>query len=205
MSHAELLEDLAPPAGASWVPVAQLGTGSPFRSGLCREQVDRLVAFGGAWPPVLISDRDGSLVDGAHRVAAARRLGMARLEVELFAGGPEEAFVEFLRRNVTHGLMLSVTERKGAASRVLREHPVWSDRRIAELCALSPKTVSRLRAEGRPTEEGRQSDDRRLGRDGRLRPARQGSARTRVLEALQIEPDASLRTVAAWRASRPRP
>jgi ParB-like chromosome segregation protein Spo0J len=198
VSHAELLEDLALPADATWVPVAELDRGSPFRSGgLCPEQVDRLVALGGAWPPVLVHARDGSLIDGAHRVAAARRLGMARLEVERFAGSAEEAFVEFVRRNVAHGLTLSLAERKRAADRVLREHPEWSDRRVAELCALSPKTVGRRRAEGHPAGDGDGTDDRRLGRDGRLRPAHNGSARARVLDALGVEPDASLRTLAA--------
>lgn len=190
MSHAELLEDLAAHAGVTSVPVARLGGGSAFRSGgLCPEQVDRLVALDGAWPPILLSAADGSVIDGAHRVAAARHLGLARIEAELFSGSAEEAFVEFVRRNVTHGLMLSLAERKRAAERVLREHPVWSDRRVAELCALSPKTVGRLREPSGP--------EQRLGRDGRLRPARQGSARARVLAALADEPDASLRTIAA--------
>ena len=74
---------------------------------------------------------------------------------------------------------------------------MWSDRRVAELCALSPKTVGRLRAEEHPAGDGDDTDERRLGRDGRLRPAHNGSARVRVLEALGVQPDASLRTLAA--------
>src|SRR5262245_32335653 len=128
--------------------VADLGTGSSFRAGgLCTDQVERLVELGGSWPPILVRRKDGAGIDGAPRVAAARLLGLARLDAVMFDGGPEDAFVEFVRRNVTHGLTLSVSERKQAAVRVLRAHPRWSDRRVAELCAVSPKTVARLRTD----------------------------------------------------------
>jgi hypothetical protein len=113
------------------------------------------------------------------------------VEAELFHGRADEAFIEFVRRNVAQGLALTLTERKRAAERVLRDHPRWSDRRVAELCALSPKTVGRLRPD--PHSDG----GLRQGRDNRLRPARSGSARARVLEALGAQPDASLRTLAA--------
>jgi hypothetical protein len=84
-----------------------------------------------------------------------------------------------------------------AALRVLRDHPIWSDRRVAELCALSPKTVARLRPDAVCPSADRRHLDVREGRDRRLRPVRPGSARARVVEALQDQPDASLRTIAA--------
>lgn len=201
MSQAELLIDVEPPAAVVSVAVAGLPLGSAFRSGgLCSEQVDRLVELGGSWPPIVVSRIDGAVVDGAHRVAAARRLGLAKLDAVLFEGGAEEAFVEFVRRNVCHGLVLTLDERKAAAVRVLRGQPLWSDRRVAELCALSPKTVARLRADtrGSSPEDGVPVDSGvRVGRDQRVRPARRGSVRPRVLEALQAQPGASLRTIAA--------
>jgi ParB-like chromosome segregation protein Spo0J len=189
------------PDGVALVAVAGLSTGSSFRTGgLCAEQVDQLAELGGAWPPILVRP-DGFVVDGAHRVAAARRLGLVRVPAECFEGGPEDAFVEFVRRNVAHGLMLTLSERKQAAVRVLRVHPSWSDRRVAELCALSPKTVGRLRLKAVcPTEDGLQPDgdtEVREGRDHRLRPVRRGSVRGRVVEALRAQPGASLRTIAS--------
>lgn len=201
MSQAEVWEDeVTSPDGASWVPVPRLGVGSSFRpGGLCPEHVERLAALEGAWPPVLLARRDGSVIDGAHRVAAAGRLGMARIEAVWFDGSAADAYVEFVRRNVAHGLTLTVHERKAAAARVLRDHPLWSDRRVAEVCALSPKTVGRVRSDaaGCPNEEDPHSDERREGRDHRLRPVRPGSARARVLDALQVQPGGSLRTIAA--------
>jgi ParB-like chromosome segregation protein Spo0J len=181
--------------------VGKLAAGSSFRDGgLCAEHVERLVALGGSWPPIVVTRVGGLVVDGAHRVAAARRLGLARLDAVLFDGGEEDAFIEFLRRNVAHGLLLTLQERKQAAVRVLRVHAAWSDRRVAELCGISPKTVGRLRADTKscPTEEDPQLDmSTRVGRDERARPVRRGSVRSRVMEALRAQPTASLRVIAA--------
>ena len=144
VSQVEVMERSPAPV---MVPVADLAAGSLFREGgLCPEHVERLVGLGGSWPPIVVMRSGGMIVDGAHRVAAARRLGLARLEAVFFDGGVEAAFVEFLRRNVAHGLLLTLQERKHAAVRVLRVHRAWSDRRVAELCGISPKTVGRLRA-----------------------------------------------------------
>ncbi len=204
MSQVQVVDEGMGPDGVVLIPVVGLSSGSAFRlGGTCAEQVERLAELRGTWPPILV-DRDGVVIDGCHRVAAARRLGMARIAAEYFDGGPEEAFVEFVRRNVAHGLMLTLAERKQAAARVLDLHPDWSDRRIAELCALSPKTVGRLRlnvVESAPGEQ--RADEVREGRDRRLRPARPGSVRGRVVEALREQPDASLRTIAAVAGASP--
>jgi hypothetical protein len=118
----------------------------------------------------------------------------------MFSGGPDEALIEFVRRNVHHGLSLTLRERKWAAGRVLGVHPHWSDRRIAGICALSPKTVGRLRvvSDNSPSGELPQLDTSvRIGRDNRLRPVNSASVRERVAEAIRAEPGASLRSVAA--------
>lgn len=168
--------------------------------GVNQEHVRRLMRLGGRWPPILVHETTGVVIDGVHRVAAARMLGLLRVDASLFSGGPDAALIEFVRRNVQHGLPLTLRERKWAASRVLSVHPDWSDRRIAGICALSPKTVGRLRV----TPGAGDSDDVahleaavRVGRDNRLRPVDSGSARERVAEALKEHPGASLRSVAA--------
>jgi hypothetical protein len=72
VSQLELVEDVGPPDRVA-VVVTDL-VASSFRSGaLCAEQVDRFVALGGAWPPILVGRADGVVIDGAHRVSAARR------------------------------------------------------------------------------------------------------------------------------------
>lgn len=198
MSQAEVFEHLVPPVVS--LSVSALTRDTSFREGgLCAEQIERFVSLNGSWPPILVSRIDNTVIDGAHRVAAARLLGMARVDAMIFDGTPEEGFIEFVRRNVAQGLMLTLGERKRAAQRVLFAHPRWSNRRVAELCVLSPKTVARLReAVGSPTEADAHSDgEMREGRDHRLRPVRREPVRARVVEALRAQPDASLRTIAA--------
>jgi ParB-like chromosome segregation protein Spo0J len=168
-------------------------------SGVNQEHVQRLMRLGGRWPPILVHETTGVVIDGVHRVTAARMLGLLRVDASLFSGGPDAALIECVRRNVQHGLPLTLRERKWAASRVLNVHPNWSDRRIAGICALSPKTVGRLRVVPSGCESGAAEPSDavvRVGRDNRLRPVDSVSARERVTKALQDNPEASLRSVA---------
>jgi ParB-like chromosome segregation protein Spo0J len=140
------------------------------------------------------------VIDGTHRVIAARMLRLERTAASLFTGDPGEALIEFVRRNVYHGLPLTLRERKQAAAQVLLARQEWSDRRIAEICALSPKTVGRLRLAlpGCQSEDIPHLDTRtRVGRDNKSRPVNSVSVRARVIEAIEERPEASLRSVAA--------
>jgi hypothetical protein len=190
-------------SGAALVslPVARLVLQSSIREGgVNQEHVRRLMRLGGRWSPILVHEATGVVIDGLHRVAAARLLGLVRIDATLFSGGPDEALIEFVRRNVHHGLPLTLRERKWACGQVLDVHPHWSDRRIAGICALSPKTVGRLRAvpDDCPSEGLPQLDTtRRMGRDNRLRPVNNVSLRERVAEAIRTQPGASLRSVAS--------
>jgi hypothetical protein len=85
-------------------------------------------------------------------------------------------------------------ERRDAAGQLVRQHPEWSDRRIAELCGVSPKTVAQLRDELRGPDEGEPA--MRVGRDGRARPVDAAARRALVVAALEERPDASLRAIA---------
>ena len=100
--------------------LAELSVSTSFREGgLNEEHVHRLVALAGHWPPVLVNRPDGLVIDGAHRVEAARILGLDRIEAWYFDGGPDDALIEFVRRNVHQGLPLTLRERKRAAEHVL--------------------------------------------------------------------------------------
>ena len=181
------------------VALAALSIGSTFRDGgIDDDHVQRLVAADGQWPALLVRRKDGIVVDGAHRFLAARRLGLRHIEVTWFEGGRTEALIEFVRRNVSHGLPLTLSERKRATLQILAVRPEWSDRRIAEVCGVSPKTVGRIRVDERsrdvlPLLEARV----RVGRDDRLRPVNSAARRAQIVEVLTQEPGASLRAVAA--------
>jgi len=172
-----------------------------FREGgVNHEHVTRLVDLAAHWPPILVGRADRRVIDGVHRVAAARQLGLDHIDAWFFDGSPDEALIEFVRRNVNHGLPLSLRERKQAGRRILVAQPGWSDRRIAELCGISPKTVGRLRliAGERPSGYHPQLDARtRVGRDNRSRPVDRASLRSRIAEEIEAQPGASLRSIAA--------
>jgi ParB-like chromosome segregation protein Spo0J len=135
----------------------------------------------------------GEVIDGHHRLAAARLIGLPEVPSVYFDGAVGDAFIEAVQRNVQHGLPLSLDEKKAAASRILTEHPEWSDRRIAGVCALSPRTVGRLRA---ASGSGNAERDRRVGLDGRVRLVRPEFNRLRIVDAVQANPAASLRSIA---------
>jgi ParB-like chromosome segregation protein Spo0J len=183
------------------LPPSELTVDHSLRaSGLSGEHVDTMAEVSGTWDPVVIWGPDNLVLDGAHRVAAALKLGMYSIRVQPFVGDRAEAFVESIRRNVKHGLPLSLDDRLRAANRVISENPEWSDRRIAKICGLSPATITRVRSEltlnvDRPA--------RRIGLDGKSRPARAGEARERVLAALAQNPEGSLRAIAAVANSSP--
>lgn len=181
--------------------ISELRVGEGIRSGgLDERHVDLLMECVDTWPPIVVWGDDLVVVDGCHRVEAARRLGRQTIVGIRFLGSPEEAYIEAIRRNVSHGLPLSVADRRRAARRVLMRNPDWSDRRIASLCGLSDKTVGRVRRVGSLDIV---SVDRRVGRDGKIRPVQPGEVRDRVRRALEENPAGSLRAIAAVAGASP--
>ena len=188
------------PPGVVEIPVRAVRVGPSLRErGIDRTHVATLADVAESWPPIVVSRSDYSVIDGQHRVAAARQLGLRSLRAELFDGSPDDAYVEFVRCNVGHGLPLTLGERRVAARRILRSHPDRSDRGIASVCGISPKTVARLREElvaGARRNGSSSSTKGRVGRDGRTRPLDALGARRRIREELRRRPDASLRSIA---------
>jgi hypothetical protein len=180
--------------------ISELQLGEGVRSGgLDESHVDLLTESAEAWPPIVVWGDHSLVLDGFHRVEAARRLGRRSVVAVRFEGSAEEAYMESVRRNVNHGLPLTVGDRRRAARRILTRNPEWSDRRIASLCGLSDKTVGRLRR----AVSGIQVMDRRVGRDGKVRPVQAGQVRDRVRRALEENPAGSLRAIAAVAGASP--
>ena len=74
-------------AGEAELPLDALHVGPSLRvEGLDARHVATLAELAGAWPPIVVRRDDRSVVDGQHRVAAARRLGLATLQVTWFDG-----------------------------------------------------------------------------------------------------------------------
>jgi hypothetical protein len=144
-------------------------------------------------PPILVHWPGMGIIDGVHRVLAARLLGRSEVAARFFTGSGSEAFLLAVRANVLQGKPLNGREREEAARRILADYPNWSDRRIAQVCSLSPKTVVEVRR--RSTGENPQLNGR-LGRDGRVRPVDPVGVRMTIVEIVTQNPRASLRWIA---------
>lgn len=133
------------------------------------------------------------VIDGVHRLRATQLRGDNSIAAKFFEGSDAEAFALAVHLNVTHGLPLTLSERKAAAQRILLLNPQRSDRSIGVLAGVSNKTVAMLRrcATGEDTHL-----DVRLGRDGKARPISPITGRRRAAEFLSMNPDASLREIA---------
>lgn len=162
-----------------------------------------LAAAGGALPPITVRRGTLQVIDGRHRVRAALLNGQTVIAARQVDCDDGAAFVLAVKENVTHGLPLSLADRKAAAASIIAAHPNWSDRVVAECTGLSDKTVSGLRAAGRaaipanPTGPARLAGvDSRLGKDGRLRPVNPAARRRKAAAMLKDSPAAGLREIA---------
>jgi hypothetical protein len=132
------------------------------------------------------------VIDGLHRLRVAQLRGETTIAAVFFDGDIKEAFVLAVRLNAVHGLPLTLADRKAAACRILSLYPQWSDRRIAGVAAVSPKTVSTIRR--RSTVEFPQPTGR-IARNGVLYRSN-GQARKVAAELFAADPKASVREIA---------
>jgi ParB-like chromosome segregation protein Spo0J len=187
-------ERTIPPAEC--LPVdALLTTYSPRVNGVDQAHVRLLTEASTALPPILVQHGTMRVIDGMHRLHAAKLRGDTTIEAHFFYGDDEDAFVLAVAANTTHGLPLSLADRTAAATRIVLSHPEKSDRAIAELTGLAHKTVAGLRV--RLTGDKPQSDERRVGRDGRVRPVSGAAGRRRAATVIAQNPQASLRQIAS--------
>lgn len=177
------------------VPIHRLKPAdSPRGSGENSEHVRTLAEVEAGLPPILVHRQTMRVIDGMHRLRAALLRGNDTIEVRFFDGSDEAAFRLAVEANVTHGLPLTLAERKVAAERIVVSHAHWADRAIAVATGLSVKTVSGIRRRSSP--EHRPSGSRRVGVDGRVRPLNAADGRLRAGRMIQERPEASLREIA---------
>jgi hypothetical protein len=166
---------------------------SPRSAGIDFEHVRRLAEVVDPLPPILVHRPTMQIIDGFHRVAAALHQGRDSVHVQFAYGPADLVFVMAVGANTTHGLPLSLADRRMAAARIIRTHAHWSDRAIAGVTGLSSKTVRGIRSE----EGTAASDEPRVGKDGRVRPVNSTAGRALAAELIQKKPTASLREIAA--------
>lgn len=144
-------------------------------------------AAGADMPPVDVYMVDGSphVVDGWHRVAAARAAGVAWLRVrQVGTGSVDEAIWHALASNRAHGVRRSHADKRRAVMLALDSAigGEQSSRALAEHLGVSHDLVSRLRAEWESARapdvsSNDTSPEKRRDSAGRMQPARKPRAR----------------------------
>lgn len=171
-----------------------LPSDSPRLAGVNVEHAHSLAECEESLPPIVVHRSTMRVIDGMHRLHAAVLRGEDAIKIHYFDGDENDAFLQAVAANVTHGLPLSRIERAMAAERIVCTHPQWSDRAIASVTGLSGKTVGSIRR--RAAGEDSQPDTR-VGRDGRSRPLNSTEGRRIARELIEADPKASLRKIAA--------
>ncbi len=156
------------------------------------EHVRALAESAVAPPPIVVHRATAQIIDGLHRLRAAQLRGETTIAAVFFDGDVKEAFVLAVKLNAMHGLPLTLADRKAAAREILSLYPQWSDRRIAGVAGLSPKTVAAIR---RRSDEEFPRPTGRLASNGVLYRSNE-QARRRAAELFEADPDASAREVA---------
>lgn len=165
---------------------------SPRARGVDALHVRTLAETGDLLPPIIVHRPTMRVIDGMHRLTAARLQGRVEINVRFFDGTEQEAFLLGVAQNTTHGLPLSLADRRAAAARILRSGPAMSNRSIAEAVGLAPRTVATIRA-GLEDQHDRMV---RAGNDGRIRPLKATEGRLAASEVIAARPDISLREIA---------
>ncbi|MET7641784.1 ParB N-terminal domain-containing protein [Streptomyces sp. NPDC005438] len=178
------------------VPTARLTASySPRAEEKDSEYARKLAALSVPLPPIVVHRKTMKVIDGFHRLTAARLTGAHSISVRFFEGTEEDASLLAVALNTTHGRPLSLAERTVAAERILTRHPQWSDRAVATVAGLSPSKVSDVRANAR--QETADPSESRVGRDGRVRPLNTAQGRLRASELLRANPQTPLRQIAS--------
>jgi ParB-like chromosome segregation protein Spo0J len=179
-----------------WLAITALRPAdSPRRAGEDISHIEMLSSIEERLPPILVHRGTMRVIDGMHRLRAAKLRGDDRIQVSYFDGTEQEAFVLAVTANTTHGLPLSLGDRTLATERIIASQPTWSDRAIAAAVGLGARTVGNIRRRMQD-EAGVERVSARTGRDGRVRPLDNSMGRMRASALIKQRPEASLREIA---------
>jgi DNA-binding CsgD family transcriptional regulator len=156
------------------------------------QHIELIAQLPASLPPILVHRPTMRVIDGMHRLRAAQLKHQTSITARFFDGTSDDAFVLAVRANQAHGLPLTIRDREAAAERIIAAQPHNSDRTIASITGLAPRTVASLRRRVSAPDH-----TSRIGRDGRLRPLNIAAGRLLARDAIEQNPRASLREIAA--------
>ena len=93
------------------------------------------------WPPILVDRATHKLLDGWHRMEAAKRAGVYEVPVQWVDAQEDDLFALAVKANLGHGVHLKKEERYKAIARLQRE--AWSNERIAAFLGCSGAMVGK--------------------------------------------------------------
>jgi len=189
MGHEQLPRDTVVEVAVSALSVAD----SPRVAGEDPEHIQALAVAQAELPPILVHHSTMRVIDGVHRLRVAKLRGDEYIAARFFSGDEKDAFVLAVKSNITHGLPLSLADRKAAAARIIGSHPQWSDRMIASVVGLAARTVGEIR---RHDTRGTVQLQSRIGQDGRVRPINAAGGRILAAQLIADTPGLSLREIA---------
>lgn len=132
-------------------------------------EYEEMMAEAVEFPPVVIWHNENAniLVDGYHRVEAAKRAGFVDITYrEANALTFAQALFESATYNTSHGLRFNQADKRSAISKLIRASPDSSNTTIAAAMSVSPHTVCSVReSEGLET-------TRVKGKDGKSYPSK---------------------------------
>ncbi|MFI9203862.1 ParB N-terminal domain-containing protein [Streptomyces sp. NPDC053048] len=166
---------------------------SPRLNGLDEAHARQLAEKDSELPPILVHRPTMRVIDGMHRVRAAEIGGRTEIAATFFDGTDAEAFLRSVVANVSHGLPLSIADRKAAAGRILASHPLLSDRAIAAYTGLAARSVGGIR---RRSAADLPQLNVRIGTDGKPHPLDRAAGRLRASEIIAERPELPLREIA---------
>jgi ParB-like chromosome segregation protein Spo0J len=120
----------------------------PRCDGLSDEHVAALMETPEDWPPIMVAHFEGAahVVDGFHRLEAARRLGYESIAAKVFYPDQNtDLFRIAFSLNVQHGRPLTRRDRNAYAAALLQQHPDLSDREIGRRSGLHHETIGSIR------------------------------------------------------------
>lgn len=109
---------------------------------------DKVWDFQSRQRPIVLYDGEAFwLADGFHRIEAAQRAQLSDFPVEVLRGTKRDAVLRAAGANSQHGLRRTNADKRRAVELLLRddEWRQWSDRKIADTCAVDHKTVADVR------------------------------------------------------------
>ena len=133
------------------------------------EEYSEAVLEGAKFPPVdvFFDGVENWLADGFHRYHAHKRAKVTDIAATIHNGSKDDALVFALGANRANGLRRTNEDKRKCVTIALDRWPQWSDRRIAEICGVSPTTVSSVR----PMVSNLDTVTQRVGKDGVRQPA----------------------------------